>query len=90
MELSSFLAGEGVATVGDDERNEPRIEFTDEEWAYLRYVRFGQLPARVAPEDRMELQETDPGGGWTDPELPLRKDIIYGGSCPGRLAEIPC
>ena len=61
------------------ERDEPRIEFTDEEWAFLRFVRFGQLPARVAPEDRVELQETEPGGGYTDPELGRRRDLSYGG-----------
>jgi hypothetical protein len=57
-----------------------RIRFTDEEWAYLRYVRFGQLPPRIAPEDRVELQETDPGGGWTDPAALRRQEwTAYGG-----------
>jgi hypothetical protein len=62
----------------EDVRDEPRIEFTDDEWAYLRYVRFDQLPLRVAPEERVETQETEPGGGYTDPELPRRQDIVYG------------
>ena len=31
----------------DDDESEPQIEFTDEEWAFLRYVRFGELPRRV-------------------------------------------
>jgi hypothetical protein len=61
-----------------DERDE-QIEFTDEEWAFLRYARFGQLPPRVAPEERVELQETEPGGGYADPELGRRRDISYGG-----------
>jgi hypothetical protein len=63
----------------DDDRDEPRIEFTDEEWAFLRYVRFGELPARVAPEERVETLETEPGGGYTDPELPRRLDNPYVG-----------
>ena len=62
----------------DRERDEPRIQFSDEEWAFLRFVRFGQLPPRVAPEERVETQETEPGGGYTDPELPLRRDRLYG------------
>ena len=63
----------------DDERDEPRIEFTDEEWAFLRHVRFGELPPRVAPEERVETLETEPGGGYTDPELPRRQDNPYVG-----------
>lgn len=49
--------------------------FTDEEYAFLRHVRFGELPPRVRPEDRVEFTETEPrrdrpdtGGGpeeWT-------------------------
>jgi hypothetical protein len=35
-------------------------EFTDEELAFLRHVRFGELPARVLPEDQVQLVETDP------------------------------
>lgn len=35
-------------------------EFTDEELAFLRHVRFGELPARVLPEDQVMLIETDP------------------------------
>jgi hypothetical protein len=62
-----------------DERDEPRIEFTDEEWAFLRFVRFGGLPPRAAPEDRVELRETEPGGGYADPELGRRQDLSYGG-----------
>jgi hypothetical protein len=34
--------------------------FTDEELAFLRHVRFGEVPPRVEPEDYVELQETDP------------------------------
>ena len=33
---------------------------TDEELAYLRHTRFGQLPARVRPEDRVEAEEAEP------------------------------
>jgi hypothetical protein len=64
----------------DDERDEPRIEFTDEEWAFLRYVRFGELPPRIPPEDRVELQETEPGGGFTDPAVRTWRDLSTGGA----------
>ncbi|RKR85793.1 hypothetical protein BDK92_0002 [Micromonospora pisi] len=33
--------------------------FSDEELAYLRHLRFGQLPPRVLPEDHVPLIETD-------------------------------
>jgi hypothetical protein len=33
--------------------------FTDEELAFLRHARFGELPPRVRPEDLVELVETD-------------------------------
>jgi hypothetical protein len=64
----------------DEARDEPRIEFTDEEWAFLRYARFGELPPRIRPEDRVELQETEPGGGWTDPDARHRQDLAAGGA----------
>ncbi|MEV4811493.1 hypothetical protein [Micromonospora avicenniae] len=44
-----------------DAREEPR--FTDDDYAFLRHVRFGELPPAVRPEDRVELTETDPGRG---------------------------
>jgi hypothetical protein len=33
--------------------------FSDEELAFLRHVRFGELPALVRPEDMVETQETE-------------------------------
>lgn len=36
-----------------------RVEFTDEEAAFLRHARFGELPPRVLPAERVELVETD-------------------------------
>lgn len=38
----------------------PRERFTDEELAFLRYVRFGELPERVSPAEWVETSETDP------------------------------
>jgi hypothetical protein len=35
------------------------VVFSDEEAAFLRHVRFGELPPRVLPEDLVELHETD-------------------------------
>jgi hypothetical protein len=34
-------------------------EFTDDELAFLRHARFGELPARVQPEQLVQLVETD-------------------------------
>ncbi|MFC0007669.1 hypothetical protein [Micromonospora siamensis] len=39
--------------------SEQRESFTDEEYAFLRHVRFGELPDRVAPEDRATASETE-------------------------------
>jgi len=33
--------------------------FTDQELAFLRHARFGELPDRVRPEDIVESVETD-------------------------------
>lgn len=38
----------------------PRERFTDEELAFLRFVRFGELPERVPPAEWVEAAETDP------------------------------
>ncbi|WBB68660.1 hypothetical protein [Micromonospora sp. WMMD812] len=42
-----------------DAHSEP--SFTDDEYAFLRHVRFGELPPAVRPEERVALTETDPG-----------------------------
>ncbi|GAA2216625.1 hypothetical protein ACFY2R_05615 [Micromonospora olivasterospora] len=34
--------------------------FTDAEFAFLRHARFGELPARVTPDEAVELVETEP------------------------------
>jgi hypothetical protein len=45
-------------TMGDDQG--VPIRFTDEEAAFLRHVRFGELPDRVLPAEWVELTETEP------------------------------
>ncbi|GLZ39531.1 hypothetical protein [Actinokineospora sp. NBRC 105648] len=40
--------------------------FTDEELAFLRHARFGELPARVLPADLVELKETEPAHDYAD------------------------
>lgn len=40
--------------------DEPVESFTDEEYAFLRHVRFGELPPRVGPDERVEFTETEP------------------------------
>ncbi|SFP04667.1 hypothetical protein SAMN05421810_101798 [Amycolatopsis arida] len=43
------------------EHQEPeRVErFTDEELAFLRFARFGELPPRVLPQEMAEVTETE-------------------------------
>lgn len=49
-----------------------RIEFTDEEAAFLRHVRFGELPARIRPTDFVELTESDARQAVPEPAGDLR------------------
>ena len=42
--------------------------FRDEDLAFLRHVRFGELPPRVLPADRVESTETEPRRDLPDPE----------------------
>lgn len=51
----------------DDRESAER--FTDEELAFLRFVRFGQLPARVLPDELLELASAHPRPDV--PELPF-------------------
>ncbi|MEV4493917.1 hypothetical protein AB0K04_27870 [Micromonospora coxensis] len=41
--------------------------FSDEEYAFLRHVRFGELPAPVRPDERVELRETDARRDYPEP-----------------------
>jgi hypothetical protein len=52
----------------------------DADYAYLRYVEFGELPARVRPDEYVELVETDNRGGRPDSALSeSQKDALYPG-----------
>jgi hypothetical protein len=35
------------------------VRFSDEDAAFLRHLRFGELPPRVRPEDQVEETEAD-------------------------------
>jgi hypothetical protein len=50
--------------------DQDRIEFSDEELAFLRQVRFGELPGRILPMDRIEMTETAPRRDRPEPEPP--------------------
>ncbi|WP_238019267.1 hypothetical protein KZZ52_48615 [Dactylosporangium sp. AC04546] len=50
--------------------------FTDEEMAFLRHVRFGELPAPVRPEERVELTETEARRDRPD-DPPGPDDSVY-------------
>ena len=54
--------------------------FTDEEFAFLRYARFGELPERVLPSEWVASQETDP------PPLVLRHPFDTGDEVTRRTA----
>ncbi|MFI1194742.1 hypothetical protein ACH4T9_15990 [Micromonospora sp. NPDC020750] len=41
--------------------------FTDEEYAFLRHVRFGELPSGAHPDERTTSTETDPRRDRPDP-----------------------
>jgi hypothetical protein len=49
-----------------DDQEAP-AEFTDDELAFLRHVRFGELPPRVVPEAMVELTETEERRDRPDP-----------------------
>jgi hypothetical protein len=51
------MASRRGGAVVDDEV--PREHFSDEEMAFPRYARFGQLPPRIPPEERVEMVETE-------------------------------
>jgi hypothetical protein len=60
------MAGEdGTRGVTMTKNPEPehREHFTDDELAFLRYARYGELPERVLPADLVELVETEPPEG---------------------------
>jgi hypothetical protein len=50
--------------------------FSDEEAAFLRLARFGELPPRVRPDERVELRETEPRSDWPD-NYPVDHDWRY-------------
>jgi len=56
----------------DDER----IAFTDEDSAFLRHARFGELPPRVLPEELTELVESE---GRRDGPDPVPADVLWFG-----------
>ena len=47
--------------------------FTDEEMAFLRFARFGELPPRVLPTDLVALNETDPAPDYADLAYDVRE-----------------
>lgn len=51
---------------GDDEQA-PTERFSSEEMAFLRYVRFGELPPRVLPDELVQTVETE------QPSLPVER-----------------
>ncbi|MFC3505745.1 hypothetical protein ACFOOK_32945 [Micromonospora krabiensis] len=53
--------------------------FSDDEYAFLRHVRFGELPPAVRPEERVALTETDPDRG-APLDYPERWDLRHGGA----------
>jgi hypothetical protein len=54
--------------------------FTDEEHAFLRHARFGELPPRVLPEDMVETQETEPRRDLPDDTSREQMQLRLGGA----------
>jgi hypothetical protein len=50
------------------DRHTDRERFSDDEIAFLRHVRFGELPQRIPPKERVELTETEPRRDLPEPE----------------------
>ncbi|WP_329010216.1 hypothetical protein OG271_27200 [Micromonospora rifamycinica] len=60
--------------------SEPTEPFSDEQYAFLRHVRFGELPPPVRPEDRLAATETDPPRYQPDPTPgQYERDLRSGG-----------
>src|SRR5256885_5193592 len=66
MYAGAACYGLGGAAMTDHDTD--REQFSDEEMAFLRYVRFGELPRKILPEERVELTETEPRRDRPDPE----------------------
>jgi hypothetical protein len=72
--------GGGAARVGFGIEEDPMTdecasthESTDDEYAFLRHVRFGELPDHVPLADLVELVETDPQRETHEPIEPRRE-----------------
>lgn len=65
-----------VEPVDDDGAVVPE-RFTDDELAYLRFVRFGELPPRVAPTEWAETVETEQPSLPSRPQPDPGRDSLY-------------
>jgi hypothetical protein len=54
----------GVGAMNDERRE----QFTEEELSFLRHVRFGELPPRIRPEERVAITETEPRRDLPEPQ----------------------
>lgn len=61
--------GGGIMKVEVAMADDERVVFSDEEAAFLRHARFGELPSRVRPDELVELQETEPRQDRPDTHL---------------------
>ncbi|WP_214412229.1 hypothetical protein [Sphaerisporangium fuscum] len=52
--------------------------FTDEEYAFLRFARFGQLPPRVLPSEMVEEVKSDGPQHEIVPDPPFRWGVYVG------------
>ncbi|MGI5520786.1 hypothetical protein ACQEUX_07505 [Micromonospora sp. CA-259024] len=54
--------------------------FTDDEYAFLRHVRFGELPPPVRPDERVELTETEARSERSEPfDDPVHWNLRHAG-----------
>jgi hypothetical protein len=52
--------------------------FTDDEMAFLRHARFGELPGRARPDELVEVAETEAPRAWLDLGMsPEQQQALY-------------
>ncbi|MCO1595055.1 hypothetical protein M8C17_07740 [Micromonospora sp. RHAY321] len=54
--------------------------FTDDEYEFLRHIRFGELPPAVRPDERVELTESEARRDQPDPlDDPVHWNLRHAG-----------
>lgn len=70
--MGAQTCGPRLETDGRPFHTDLMEHFTDEELAFLRHARFGELPPRVKPEDYVELVESE-----LERDMSVQESIAY-------------